>query len=295
MRSWVFTHNNPTGDLPVWDKIRYVSWQLEKGESGTPHWQGYVELSAPQRLAAMKKWLPGAHFEQRKGTREEARAYTRKEDTRVDGPWERGSWEAGGSGRRGDLAAARDLILAGATRREILEEIPEVLAKYPRFVDTCLKVAAEEKVTRVLELEPRAWQAKVLEMVNTEPDDRQILWIFDPVGNTGKTHLARHLVDKFGAFYTNGGKSVDITHAYSGERIVVFDYVRDHQEYVGYGVIEQLKNGILFSPKYDSGMKRFDAPHVLIFANFLPDSSKFSQDRLVLVKVEADGNYQLMD
>jgi len=293
MRHYVFTLNNPEGDLPEWSKIRYVSWQLEKGENGTPHWQGYVELTAPQRLAAMKKWLPRAHFESRKGTREEAREYTRKGDTRVDGPWERGAFDAGGSGARGDLASARDFILTGVTRRQILEEIPEVLAKYPRFVETCLKVAAEDKVTKVLELEPRPWQAKVLEMVEEAPDPRQILWIFDPIGNTGKTHLARYMVDKLGAFYTNGGKAVDITHAYSGERIVIFDYVRDHKEYVGYGVIEQLKNGILFSPKYESGMKRFDTPHVMVLANFLPDSSKFSEDRLVVVRVHSTGQFTL--
>lgn len=294
MRHYVFTLNNPetTDKLPEWERVRYAIWQLEEGEEGTPHLQGYVELSGPQRLSAMKKWLPRAHFELRKGTRDQAKAYSSKEDTRLEGPWEIGVWEAGGSGKRNDIAAARDLLMEGVSRRELLEAHPEIIAKYPRFVDYVIKVHMDGKREKLLELEPRLWQQKVLDMVVTEPDPRQILWLYDQVGNAGKTYLARHLVDKYGAFYTNGGKSVDIVHAYNGEKIVVFDYVRDAQEYVGYGIIEQLKNGIMFSPKYESGMKVYDPPHIIVMANFLPESDKFSQDRLVTVKLKEDGDWE---
>ena len=91
------------------------------------------------------------------------------------------------------------------------------------------------------------------------------------------------------AFYCNGGKATDLCHAYSGQPICIFDYVRDAKEYVGYGVIEQLKNGILFSPKYESGLKRFDVPHVFVFANFLLEEGKFSGDRVKLFELNSIG------
>lgn len=100
-RAWCFTLNNPEEHgivddvLPVLAQERYVVWQRERGENGTPHIQGYIELHNPVRLSAMKLWLPSAHFEVRRGTREQARAYCMKEDTRDAGPWERGDFDRG--------------------------------------------------------------------------------------------------------------------------------------------------------------------------------------------------------
>jgi len=288
MRSYCFTLNNPEGELPQWEKVRYVIWQLEKGDNGTPHWQGYVELTQQCRLSALKKWLPTAHFEPRNGTREQARDYCRKEDSRQDGPWERGNWEAGGAGSRNDITAARNAILAGADKRKVLDEFPEVLAKFPRFVDTCLKVASEASCSKIEQFTPKyPFQQKILDLVNGPPSDRQIVWVHDPFGNSGKSYMSKYLVDCKGAFYTNGGKATDIAYAYNSEPIIIFDYVRDSKEYVGYGIMEQLKNGILFSSKYESGMRRFNTPHVIVFANFAPEADKFSADRLHVIELNS--------
>lgn len=43
--------------------------------------------------------------------------------------------------------------------------------------------------------------------------------------------------------------------------------------------METIKNGIMFSSKYDSTMKVYDHPHVVVMAHGLPDTSKLSQDR----------------
>ena len=51
------------------------------------------------RIVAVKNLLPqleGAHFEPRRGTRDQARDYCRKAETKVDGPWEHGAFGAGG-------------------------------------------------------------------------------------------------------------------------------------------------------------------------------------------------------
>lgn len=287
MRSYVFTHNNfgyPASELPEWDKIKYVAWQHEKVTHD--HIQGYVELFKPQRVAACIKWLPGAHFEARKGTPQQAKDYVTKSESRVAGPWERGTFTA--QGYRSDIASVRDLIISGGTKRDVLEQFPDVLAKYPRFIDDVVRISAESRTVKILDYIPRyTWQSDLLSLFDKPPSERSIHWIYDPFGNSGKTYLATYLVDSKGAYYTNGGKSVDLAHAYKGEPIVVFDYVREHKDYVGYGIIEQLKNGVLMSTKYESITKRFNKPHVVVFANFSPELDKFSEDRLVLVELDS--------
>jgi len=289
LRNWVFTWNNPPDhyELPVHPKEKYVVFQIER--VSTVHMQGYIELSGTCRLAGMKAWLPDAHFEPRKGSADQARAYCMKEESRIAGPWQRGE-RASKQGKRSDLDALKEAITAGASRRELLDDYSEVVAKYPRFVTEYTKLVREAAVEKLPTFVARfPWQAGVMEMIAEPPHDRQLLWVYDAVGNHGKTYLAKYLVQEHGAFYCNGGKSVDLTYAYSGEPIVIFDYVRDAKEFVGYGVIEQLKNGILMSTKYESGMKRFPVPHVIILANFRPADGKFSEDRLQIIELNSIG------
>lgn len=283
---WCFTVNNPSWqeELPTHPGLKYASWQLESGENGTHHIQGYAEFRTRQRMSQLKKWLPTAHFEPRRGTAEQAREYTRKSDTRIAGPYEFGEFDPVQPGQRNDLEAVQKFLQAGGSEREVAEQFPDTFARHPQFIRFWLRESAKDRVTKQTLDDPYPWQKRVLDLIETEPDDRQILWVFDPVGGRGKTMLGKYLVDFHGAFYTNGGKHTDIVHAYQGERVVIFDYVRESEAYVNYGVIEQLKNGIMFSPKYESGMKRFDTPHVVVFSNFYPATGKLSNDRLVVIK-----------
>ena len=88
----MFTINNPEDEqIPrTWEGVLYCQWQVEVGESGTRHVQGYVAFKCNKRLSILKKVHPTAHWERRKGTHNDARAYCSKEDTRVAGPWEIG-------------------------------------------------------------------------------------------------------------------------------------------------------------------------------------------------------------
>jgi len=90
----VFTINNPGEDLQVpasWTGVDYAIWQLEKGENGTPHLQGYVCFTTNKRLSVLKKLHATAHWEIRAGTHTQAKDYNSKLDTRQAGPWEKGT------------------------------------------------------------------------------------------------------------------------------------------------------------------------------------------------------------
>ncbi len=131
--NWLFTINNPTG--ADWSTIRnpdwckYTMYQLELGENCTSHIQGYVELKTAKSLKGVKKILPTAHWEERRGTQEQAIKYCSKKETRVDGPFEQG--EKKEQGRRTDLEQiATDIIVEGKTISEIAKEYPVPYIRY---------------------------------------------------------------------------------------------------------------------------------------------------------------------
>lgn len=123
-RRFVFTLNNPASneiDFARTPLIKYASWQLEKGASGTPHLQGYVELSRPQRFSYFRDILAGAHFEIARGSPTQARDYTRKEDSRLDGPWEYGQF-TDNQGSRSDLMEIKRKLDEGMEIEQIADE-----------------------------------------------------------------------------------------------------------------------------------------------------------------------------
>lgn len=116
--------------------IRYATWQQEKcPDTQRLHLQGYIEFKKPQRLPAVKRLLGASsvHLERRNGSRDEARAYCRKDETRVDGPWEVGHW-IGEQGSRSDLRAVHSAIQEGHTDIQISDDFFPEFAKYYRGI-----------------------------------------------------------------------------------------------------------------------------------------------------------------
>lgn len=142
-RAFCWTLNNP-GSISGEDIIsiinnlkyhRYSIFQKEKGESGTEHYQGYTEFENPVAWTALKKLHTGIHVEQRRGTREEARDYCKKEDTQLEGPFEIGTWISG-SGHRSDLLSLKKMVDNGSTLKELWDEHFITMVKYPKAVET---------------------------------------------------------------------------------------------------------------------------------------------------------------
>lgn len=304
VRAWCFTWNNPDADLrPAdWDPSpKYVVWQLERGEEGqTPHYQGYVEFGQPVSMQQVKRNIHGtAHLEKRKGTAQQARDYCMKPDTREDGPWEFGTWTAPEPGKRTDIEDLKDFVLTGApkTKEDIMDAFPGLYARHRNFVDELMARRTRQDLPPASLDNPYPWQQELLDLLAEQPHPRQILWVYDQYGNNGKSYFVRHLVTtKPGlVFFNTGGKTTDIAHAYNGESIVFFDYAREKQDSCNYQIMEQLKNGMLFSSKYQSMQKVFKVPHVVVMANFKPEDNKFSSDRLRVFELFLDHTWQELD
>lgn len=137
-----------------------------------------------------------------------------------------------------------------------------------------------EKPTIITKL--KDWQNKILENLNTIPDDRTINWVYDKIGNSGKTVFCKYLHYHKKAFVIKSGKANDAKYILKEEKVcrdIVFDLSRSNEEFVSYTCIEEIKDGHFFSGKYESKSMLISTPHIYIFCNFLPNINKLSKDR----------------
>lgn len=133
------------------------------------------------------------------------------------------------------------------------------------------------------------WQSSIVDMLSKEPDDRSIIWIYDPKGNCGKTSLLKYLVYHKKAIFTCGGKNGDIINLIFNNKnyminhdntIVLWNLPRTtSSEYISYNAIESIKDGLIANNKFECGSFICPNPHVCIFANCLPDTSTLTKDR----------------
>lgn len=135
----------------------------------------------------------------------------------------------------------------------------------------------------------RPWQEEIIEIINSEPDDRTIYWFWEPAGGVGKSAFTRYVcIKREKEALVVGGKSADIKHGVAAfrekhgvyPRIIFIDIPRSYnKEFLNFEAMENIKNGCFFSPKYESNMVLGNPPHMIVFSNEEPDISKLSYDR----------------
>lgn len=245
-RTYAFTYNNGNSDIAqliqYFHDAQYV-FQEEKGEEGTPHLQGVVRWANKKTFEVLKKDWPKIHWEVCKTWKawKKSISYCTKTETRVGGVFTN---------------------IKGLEWRSTLKD------------------PLENK-------ELFNWQRNVLNLIKTEPDDRSINWYWDKDGGVGKSALSKHILMNYNATLV-GGKANDAKYAIKGWMesnpqkdldIIIFDIPRANAEFINYGVFEEIKNGAIFSGKYESGCIMFNPLHIIVFANEHPDTSKLSRNK----------------
>lgn len=190
-------------------------------------------------------------------------------------------------------------VKTGITKNDLVEKYPQMLFKPNAIHFVMENFAPTIKFNLLEEYESlRPYQQYILDYVSQPPDKRKIVWIYDKVGNSGKSELASHLEDQYNFAQFKNGKTADIAHRWQGENIV-FDLSRTTEGQLNWQVIEDLKNGRVFSGKYESKSKKFPRPHLLIFSNYKPQMKDgygrevVSKDRWEILKMNED--YTLTD
>ncbi|OWF45429.1 Master replication protein [Mizuhopecten yessoensis] len=160
--------------------------------------------------------------------------------------------------------------------------IPGEQRKFKEFYDGFIYKEKQQKAKDGLEncvLHP--WQKKVYDMMHIQ-DDRTVMWLYDEEGNKGKTFLSQYMAAHEDCIVLENGGKKDLAFAYQEQEYVVFDFTRSMEEHINYSFIEALKNGRIFSSKYESHIKIFNPAKVLCCANLLPDKTKLSADRWMI-------------
>lgn len=145
------------------------------------------------------------------------------------------------------------------------------------------------------------WQQELLKqtMGKAPPSmRRKVIWIYDPMGNTGKSQLARYLGVTYPEdWYVLNGVSATrdvstiisnaIAHRWNGHGILI-DIPRSetNRECQGkrdlrelYVSIETLKNGTVTATKYSGETIFFNCDWLVVMSNWLPDVESLSLDR----------------
>lgn len=222
-------------------------FEEEVGENGTPHLQGAVQFKSRVRFTFVVKLFPdwGMHWEKCKRSWKTNVQYCTK-----DGDW---------SKIHGNIAAA-------------YRYSPGEKAVLDMFY---------------ADVQWKPWQQRIIDIVDGPKDPRKIWWFWEETGNVGKTYLARWLAINYRCQIGNG-KKADVFNGIAKAmeanpkawpQLILLDIPRSMLEYINYGAIEEMKNGFLYSGKYEGAQLIFPPPHVVVFSNEAPDKGKLSADR----------------
>lgn len=197
---WCFTVNNPGAWRPTFnpEHMHYMCYEIEHGESGTEHVQGYVRFKNRKALSTAKGLLcQEAHLEIARGNEQHNHDYCNKEN----GIQEFGTYDASAGshqGSRTDLSTALEQLKAGTPKQRVFLEHPELLVKYPSGMEKAAETLLGAPLLR-------------RDLHNT------VLW--GPTG-TGKSHRAHVLNPE--AYFTVAAPRGTFDF-YSGETTVVLD------------------------------------------------------------------------
>lgn len=299
-KRWCFTLNNPTQDERTafaeiangGDPIVYAVYGNEVAPTtGTPHLQGFVLFRTNQRLAGLRRRFGNRyHWIVARGSNEQASEYCKKEGDFV----EFGELPPSQQGRRTDLERViqwSDQFFETngrpAESPDVAREQPAAYVSYPRFT----RLTRHRAPPVALQFgELRDWQRELEQRLETEPDDRVILFVIDAEGNKGKSWFQRYMFtkapDKVQLLGT--GKRDDIAYSIQESKsIFLFNVPRGGMEFLQYTILEQLKDRCVYSPKYQSQTKLFrHKVHVVVFTNEEPDMEKMSADRYELIRLD---------
>lgn len=209
----------------VEDRCSYIIVGFEVGKCGTPHLQGYLELSKQTTFTTLKKMLPVIHFEERKGTATQARDYCKKSGHYI----EHGSISI--QGKRNDIARIRDMVNNNSTILDIMNDVNSFQAW--KAAETYLKYKP----------------------LSTDYIKKTVIWIWGKSG-TGKTKKAYTYIKE--KTFWRSKSNLKWFDGYYGQEIVIIDDFREshcsHSELLelldGYEISVPVKGGFtIWRPK----------------------------------------------
>lgn len=297
-KHWCFTINNfddaderRLTELYERGGVRYIVFGSELGESGTPHLQGFVTFADRKRFTQVRNAIgERAHIERALGTPWQAAEYCKK-----DGEFVELGTAPPGRGARTDMDRFKLWVTdrfqetgRRPSERDVANSFPQLFVRYRRnLLDLVIHICGDP----VMQLgDMRGWQTDLRERLEQDAEDRVIHFYVDEQGGTGKSWFTRWFLTQHPekTQMLGIGKRDDLAHAIDiSKSIFLFNVPRGGMEHLQYTVLEQLKDRMIFSPKYCSTTKLMETNvHVVVFCNEEPDYGKMSADRYRVVMLD---------
>ena len=263
------------------------------------YFRGYIEFNQQVTPKKLREWIYlglGSDFEFTsvflKDREQHIRVRTDPErrfksviDVILRAPWQIGkSGPRVQPGARTDMEAIREILREFGPEegvRRVAEEYPGQFVRYANGI-TQLAQAVIPRVREEASFKFRPWQEALVNICKGKAHSRHIYWVEDARGAAGKSRLTTYMCREMNAVELDG-RQMDAAFSYTGQRIVLFDLARAVEAPTLkdlYIVGEKLKNGQIYSSKYQSRLKVFDTPHVIYFSNSPPPVGVWSADRL---------------
>lgn len=279
--------------------IVYAVASYERGDdNGRFHLQGYLQTKERHRRAWVANRIEETHLEAQRA-KEDFKAqkyalgftseskFTSRKAGWVGVAFELGEFKQSKPGQRNELHDVREGIADGsfADWSSINLKHPTVAAKHSQWIERCFAeqtTAAARDYHRErlgLNYKAKCWQHWLYRyLTELEANDRQIVFVVDPPGRAGKSTFVKH-------FELHAGKKVsllrparkaDLAQTLDSSADVLFiDIPRGcSAEFLGhvYVFLEEVMDGSVMAPKYNSTVKRFKPMHVVVFMNITPDT-----------------------
>lgn len=230
--------------LQGWDKTKYICYGIEiTPTTNKTHYQGYMELISPQRMAAIKKLnkCDSLHLEVRKGTQEQAIEYCKK-----DGQFfEQGSKSK--QGERNDILEIKKLINEGGKLKDVAE------AHFESFIFMHKGIE------------------KYIALTETERTEMSKVFIYHGLPGTGKSYYIRQKhkanPDEIYTVVLDNGNSSTWWDGYHGQKIVIFD---DFYGNMKYSDLLKICDRYAYKVQFKGGCTQFKATHIYFTSNKHP-------------------------
>lgn len=151
-------------------------------------------------------------------------------------------------------------------------------------------------IKTILELRP--FQKSIEDYITGPINEGKIFWVYDQIGQLGKTDLLRYLHVKYGMPFSYGGKKNDIINLVFNAKdyllrnplpVMLYNFCRETDpEKISYGSMEQISDGAISNTKFETGCFVCNKPHVVVLSNCLPKMSMLTSSRWIVKTINKD-------
>lgn len=252
-RRWRFVFNNPQDKeytpesflkkLSDYHKTKRLVFQLESGDAeGTPHYQGYIELTDAVSRFRLSKCI-GYEFDLRTcdGTAQSNYTYCTKESTRLSGPYEYGDWTVT-QGDRNDIQRFKDDVVSGMPSMELCQQ-------HTKFFMNCPKGAE-----------------KIIDLLRPKRTLSPRVFLFFGLPGCGKSYLARRVPGT--KYVKEPGHSWFLK--YDGESVLIMDDFAGGKSKMGLMQLLRLLDRYAYTGEKKGGHCDIAATTIVLTSNYHP-------------------------